>query len=167
MSSRQIQTEELTRDVKNINSAYVKEIETMKGCHFQGDYERPESKKVYNKSAPFHHKMIPTKLKKLKNKLKSESSRYQIDGIDDTVDAEFIGDKCEMIFDREIDKNTMKSNNDIMKEMVVNDDYLIHDCRTNSKTSSKTSSNVKNKELILNSDEIKLMSLLGTVDDTN
>ncbi|CAO1339851.1 unnamed protein product [Diamesa serratosioi] len=50
--SRQIQTEELSRDVKNINLAYLKEIKKLKCCHFHGDYEAPEPKKIYKKSEP-------------------------------------------------------------------------------------------------------------------
>lgn len=156
LNSRKKQTEELSREVKNINSAYVKEIETLKSCNFHGDtlnnsFDIQEPKKVLKKCAS-----------SLQKKKSSNCFRYQVDGDDDNgnVDTEFTGDKCEKIFEREIDINTMKSNNDIMDKMMAKDEHHLYSCRT----SSKTSSNVKNNKQVLNSDEIKLMSLLESAE---
>lgn len=158
LNSRNKQTEELSRDVKNINSAYVKEIETLKSCIYHGDslnnsFEIQGPKTVLKKCASSLQKMIP-----------SNCFQYQVDGNDDngTIDTEFTGDKCEKIFEREIDENTIKSNNDTIDKLVVNDEHHLYSCHT----SSKTSSNVKNNKQKLNSDEIKLMSLLESVENS-
>lgn len=167
MNSRKNQTEELSREVKNINSAYVKEIETLKSCHFHGDtfnnsFEILDPKKVIKKCASSLQKMSPIKLIKSNKKQRELSTnQYQVDVDDakDISDIEHIADKCEKIFER-VDENTMKSNNDIMEEMLLNDKHQLHRCRT----SSKASSSVNKTEQVLNSDEIKLMSLLESVE---
>lgn len=156
LNSRKNQTEELSREVKNINSAYVKEIETLKSCHFHGD-------SLKNKCTSSLQKMSPIKLIKSNKKQRELSSnQYKVDVNDanDISNIEYISDKCEKISEREIDESTMKSNNDIMEEVLLNDEQHLHRCRT----SSKASSSVTKTEQVLNSDEIKLMSLLESVE---
>lgn len=98
------------------------------------------------------------KPKKVIKKYRSSNCfQHQVDGDDEngTIDTVFTGDKCKNTFEREIDENTLKSNNDIMDKVMVNDEHHLHSCHT--------SSNGKNEQ-VLNNDEIKLMSLLESVE---
>ena len=76
--------------------------------------------------------------KKVNKCTSSNCFQYQNDGDYDIgiIDTVCTGEKCENIFEKEIDESTMKSNSDIMDKIMLNDEYN-HSCRT--------SSNAKNK----------------------